>query len=127
MAGLLVSGSLHADETEMEKGMGEVSDSLKQLRKIDKGDHAAAAALVRKAHIALSKTMLYVPIVVKEMKDGVEKDKALADSRMILGQSYVALCELELAYLEGDDAKIKAAADKVKATKKDGHKKYTDD
>ena len=58
---------------------------------------------------------------------GDEKAKALADSRRLLGLSYAALCELEIAYLEKDPAKIEAAMTKVKGTKKEGHKKYTDD
>lgn len=107
--------------------MEEVSDSLKALRKIPKDDYAQGADLVRKAHTALLKSMVYQASLVKEMKDGVEKQVALADSRRLLGEAYAALCELEIAYLEKDEAKIEAAMKKVKGAKRDGHKKYTDD
>ena len=124
----LVSG-LQAEEedTKMAIEMQAVSKQLKSLRKIDKDDFATAAEAVRKAHTALLSAMQYTAALVEEMPKGDEKAKALADSRRLLGLSYAALCELELAYLEKDPAKIEAAMTKVKGTKKEGHKKYTDD
>lgn len=113
--------------TEMGEEMETVSKSLKSLRKIAKDDYAAGAAAVQKAHVALLKSMSYTAAMVKEMPEGPEKAIALADSRRLLGLSYAALCELEVAYLKKDEALIKAAMDKVKASKKEGHKKYTDD
>lgn len=111
----------------MGKQMEEISDSLKALRKIEKDDYAQGATLVRTAHEAMLKSMVHQAALVKEMQDGPEKVKALADSRRLMGLAYAALCELEIAYLEKDDAKIEAAMDKVKGSKKEGHKKYTDD
>ncbi len=66
-------------------------------------------------------------MMVEEMKDGKEKTKAIADYRRLMGLSYAALCELELAYLEEDQAKVDAVMKKVKAGKKEGHKKYEDE
>jgi len=124
----LVAG-LQAEEedTKMATEMKTVSKQLKSLRKMPKDDFAAAAEAVRKAHEALLSAMQYTAVMVEEMPAGDEKAKALADSRQILGLSYAALCELELAYLEKDPEKVKAAMTKVKGTKKEGHKKYTDD
>ena len=121
--------SLQAEEedTKMAIEMQTVSKQLKSLRKIAKDDFAAAAEAVHKAHVALLSAMQYTAAMVEEMPAGDEKAKALADSRRLLGLSYAALCELELAYLEKDPAKIEAAMTKVKGTKKEGHKKYTDD
>lgn len=119
---------VRADEdTPMAKEMQAVSRSLKELRKISKTDYAAGAAAARNAHEALLKSMAYTPTMVKEMPAGLEKEKALADARKLLGESYAALCELELAYLDKSDAKIAAAMKKIKVTKGEGHKKYTDD
>jgi len=124
----LVAG-LQAEEedTKMAQNMETVSKELKSLRKLPKDDFAAAAEAARKAHVALLSAMQYTAVMVEEMPAGVEKSKALADSRRLLGLSYAALCELEIAYLEKDPAKVAAAMTKVKGTKKEGHKKYTDD
>ena len=111
----------------MTKEMKTVSQQLKSLRTMPKDDFAAAADAVRTAHEALLAAMEYTAAMVEEMPDGHEKAKALADSRRVLGLSYAALCELELAYLEKDPVKVAAAMSKVKDTKKEGHKKYTDD
>jgi predicted negative regulator of RcsB-dependent stress response len=61
------------------------------------------------------------------MPDGKEKTKAIADYRRMMGLSYANLSELELAYLEEDEEKVDEAMKKVKAGKKEGHKKYSDD
>lgn len=127
LAAFTATGSVSAEDTEMEKSMSVASKALKSLRTIPKDDYTAAAEAVRTAHEAILKSMSYTATMVAEMPDGVEKEKALADSRRILGLNYSALCALELAYLEGDAKKIEEAYDQVKETKKEGHKKYTDD
>jgi hypothetical protein len=114
-------------ETEMAKEMSKVSQQLKLLRKIPRDDYDAAALAVRNAHKAMLSAMQYTPVMVEEMKDGSEKLLALAGSRQVLGLSYAALCELEIAYLKKDPSMIQQAMEKVKAAKKSGHQKYTDD
>lgn len=128
-SGFALVSSLQAqvEDTKMAIEMKTVSKQLKSLRKIPKDDFATASEAVRKAHEALLSAMKYTAAMVEEMPAGLEKSKALADSRQIMGLSYAALCELELAYLDKDPAKIAAAMTKVKGTKKEGHKKYTDD
>ncbi len=123
------ASAIAADEedTPMTKEMKEISSSLKSLRKIDKSDYAAGAAAVRKAHEATLRSMAYSPALVKEMADGAEKEIALADSRRLMGLTYAALCELEVAYLKKDDKLIGELAQKWKDLKKEGHKAYTDD
>ncbi|MCP5536234.1 MAG: hypothetical protein H7A51_08380 [Akkermansiaceae bacterium] len=129
--GLIMSQPAIADDdkkdTPLGKSMEEASDALKSLRKIDKNDWAAGAEAARKAADGIRKGMEYIPALVKDMKDGKEKTKAIADYRRLLGLSYADLCELELAYLEEDQGKVDAAMKKIKATKKEGHKKYEDD
>lgn len=131
MAGGMVSTASAQDgghkHTEMEEQMKATGKALKELRKIAKDDYAGGAKLSREAHEALLKSMAHQASLVKDMPDGVEKEKALADSRRLLGLAYAALCELEIAYLEKDDAKIEAAMAKIKDSKGEGHKKYTDD
>ena len=125
--GLIAGLQAEQEDTKMTKEMKTVSQQLKSLRTMPKDDFAAAADAVRTAHEALLAAMEYTAAMVEEMPDGHEKAKALADSRRVLGLSYAALCELELAYLEKDPVKVAAAMSKVKDTKKEGHKKYTDD
>ena len=124
---LVASLQAEEEDTKMTQDMETVSKQLKSLRRIPKDDFAAAAEAARKAHVALLSAMQYTATMVEEMPAGDEKAKALADSRRLLGLAYAALCELETAYLEKDPAKVAAAMSKVKGTKKEGHKKYTDD
>ena len=122
--------ALTADEekdTPLAKTMGESGKALKSLRKIDKGDWASGAKAARAAADACRKGMAYIPALVKEMPDGKEKIKAIADYKRLMGQSYVSLCALELAYLSEDQSKVDVAMKEVKAVKKEGHKKYEDD
>lgn len=115
------------NDTPLGKSMEQASDALKSLRKIDKNDWAAGAKAARTAADGLRKGMEFIPALVKDMKDGKEKTKAIADYRRLMGRAYADLCELEIAYLEEDQAKVDAAMKKVKAGKKEGHKKYEDD
>lgn len=115
------------EDTPLGKAMEQSSKALKSLRKMDKSDWAGAAKAARTAADGARKAMEFEPALVKEMADGKEKTKAIADYRRMMGLSYAALCELEIAYLEEDQAKVDAAMKKIKAGKKEGHKKYTDD
>lgn len=127
---LAVSAPVSADEdkhTPLEEAMEQTSDALKSLRKIDKSDWAAGAKAARTAADGIRKGLEFIPALVKDMPDGKDKEKAIADYRRMMGLSYAALCELELAYLSEDQVKVDAASKKVKEGKKEGHKKYTDD
>lgn len=115
------------DDTPLAKTMEQTSDALKSLRKMDPSDWAGAAKAARTAADGCRKGMEFIPALVKEMKDGKDKTKAIADFRRMMGLSYAALCELELAYLDEDQAKVEAAMKKIKAGKKEGHKKYEDE
>lgn len=121
---------VHADsdeDTPLTKTMTESSKALKELRKIDKDDWAGGAEAARIAAEGIRKGMEYIPVLIKDMAEGMDKVKAIADYRRMMGLSYAYLCELELAYLEEDAEKVDAAMSKVKAGKKEGHKKYSDD
>jgi len=114
-------------DTPLAKAMDESGKALKSLRKIEKNDWAAGAKAARTAAEGCRKGMAYIPALVKEMPDGKEKTKAIADYRRLMGVSYASLCALELAYLSEDQTKVDAAMKDVKAVKKEGHKKYEDD
>jgi len=82
--------------------------------------------ITRTAHEALRRSMEYTPAQIEKMPEGAEKVKAIADARMLLGLSYVAVCELELAYLSEDQEAITAAIKKVKESRKVGHDAYNE-
>ena len=126
---LSFGGVAMADEndTPMTKEMKAASLALKNLRKIARDDWAGMAKAARDAHTALLKSMPEQATMIKDMKDGKEKAIALADSRRILGLCYAALCELEIAFINKDQAKVDAAMEKIKALKKEGHENYSDD
>lgn len=124
-----LSLSIHApaQDSKMGKDMETVSDNLKSLRKIPKDDFAAGAKAVNAARAAIYASMTEVPQMIDYWKEGPKKDVAKADSSRLMALSYAALCELEIAYIEKDAAKIKAAMSKIKEIKKEGHEKYSDD
>lgn len=128
-ASVVFSAPIHAEEEEtpLEKTMEQTSRALKSLRKIDKSDWAAGAEAARKAADGIRQGMAYEPAIAKDITDAKEKAKAIADYRRLMGESYATLCELEMAYLEEDQEKVDAVTKKVKAGRKEGHKKYTDD
>ena len=115
------------DETPLAKTMEEASDAIKELRKIDTNDWKSGADLARKAADGIRKGMEFIPWLVEQMPEGHEKTKAIADYRRMMGLSYADLCELELAYLDQDAGKVDEVMTKIKAGKKEGHKKYSDD
>lgn len=114
-------------KTPLAKEMKEASKALKALRKLPKDDWEGGAKLARAAAESIRKSMAFTPVMFKDMKDGLEKEKAVADYRRLMGLNYASLCELELAYLAQDPAKVEAATKKWKSIKKEGHKKYEDD
>ena len=114
-------------DTPLAEAMEESGKALKSLRKIDKNDWAAGAKAARAAADGCRKGMAFIPALVKEMPDGKEKAKAIADYKRLMGLSYASLAALELAYLSEDQSKVDAAMKEVKAVKKEGHKKYEDD
>ena len=116
-----------SDETPLGKSMEQSGKALKSLRKMPKDDWKAGAKAAREAADGLRKGMEFIPALVKEMPEGKAKIKSVADYRRMMGLAYAALCELELAYLDEDQAKVDAAMAKIKAAKKEGHKKYEDD
>lgn len=115
------------DDTPLTKTMEEASEAIKSLRKIDRNDWKSGADLARKAADGIRKGMEFIPWMIEEMPDGLEKTKAIADYRRLMGLSYADLCELELAYLDQDAEKVDEVMSRVKAGKKEGHKKYSDE
>ena len=120
--GMLVP--VHADDTPLAEEMDVLSGSLKKLRKAETA--AEKVDLVHADQKATIKSLQYSPIVFNDIKDEKEKAKATADYKRLIGLTYAKLCELEMAYLAGDEEKADEIKGELKDLKKDGHEKYTD-
>lgn len=90
-------------------------------------DAAKGAELARKAQEAVMKSITLVPTLIADIKNPQEKEKALADYRRLVGESYVVFCKMEIAFLEGKMDEVTQLADAAKALKKEGHKKYIEE
>jgi bacterioferritin (cytochrome b1) len=115
---------VHADDTPLAEEMDFLSGSLKKLRKAETA--AEKVDLVHAAQKSTIKSLQYSPMVFKDIKDEKEKAKATADYKRLIGLTYAKLCELEMAYLAGDEEKADEIKGELKDLKKDGHEKYTD-
>ena len=124
MMGFGVIAPSFADDTPLAKEMETVSDSLKGLRKAETTEDKVA--LAQAAQAATLKSLEYLPMIFKDVNDAKEKAKSTADYKRLVGTTYATLCELEIAFMEGDDAKADEILDKLKDLKKEGHKKYTE-
>lgn len=122
-----VSADDDEDKTPLTETMEQTSEALKSLRKMELDDWTGGAEAARTAADGIRKGMEYVPVLIRDMQDGKQKTRAIADYRRMMGLSYALLCELELAYLDEDGDKVDELLTKLKANKKEGHKKYSDD
>ena len=122
--GLLTPVHADDDETPLGEQMETLSGSLKKLRKAETTEEKVG--LVHAAQAATIKSLEYLPLIFKDLKDEKEKAKATADYKKMVGSTYVKLCELEMAYLAGDEDKADEIKDQLKDLKKAGHDKYTD-
>jgi DNA-binding transcriptional regulator LsrR (DeoR family) len=122
--GLLAPVHADDDETPLGEQMDVLSGSLKKLRKAETA--AEKVELVHSAQKATLKSLEFSPMIFKDIKDEKEKAKATADYKRLIGLTYAKLCELEMAYLAGDEEKADAIKGELKDLKKDGHEKYTD-
>lgn len=102
-----------------------MNDAYKAFRK--ETDPAKGAALAREAQEAVAKGLTGVPELVAKMPDGAEKAKAAAAYRKMMGQLYVALCEVEEAFLAGNTGEVAKIVEAMKEMKKEGHNKFMED
>lgn len=121
---MLAPANADDDETPLGKQMEILSGSLKKLRKAETTEDKVA--LVLAAQAATIKTLAYLPMVFLDLKDEKEKAKATSGYKMLVGQTYVKLCQLEMAYLAGDEDKADEIKGQLKDLKKEGHEKYTE-
>ena len=110
------------EHTALGKQMEEMNDAYKAFRK--ETDPVKGSALARDAQTAALKGATEIPETLKDMPEGPEKAKALAEYRKMIGKLYVTLCEVEEAFLNGKIDEVVKIVDTLKDMKKTGHKKF---
>ncbi len=125
MAGSMVP--LQADETTpLGEQMESLNDAFKALK--EEKDPVKGAALARKAQEGLLKGISIVPDFITDMiPDAKEKEKAVADYRRLMGETFVVMCKIEAAFLNNKLDEVAKLAKDATALKKEGHKKYIEE
>lgn len=113
------------EETPLGKQMEAFNDAYKAFRK--ETDPVKGAALAREAQQAVIKGLSELPAMLTKMPEGPDKAKAAAEYRKMMGQAFVALCEVEEAFLAGKTDEVAKIVDSLKAMKKTGHEKFMED
>ncbi len=114
-----------ADDTPLAKQMEEFNDAYKAMRR--ETDPQKGAALAREAQQSVAKTLGEIPDMLTKMPDGPDKAKAAAEYRKMIGQVYVALCEIEQAFLDGKTEAATEIITSLKDLKKSGHDKFMEE
>jgi soluble cytochrome b562 len=125
-ASLMFVQPVRADEdSPLAKQMEAMNDAYKAMRREE--DPAKGAALAREAQDAMVKAISETPELVKAMPDGPEKAKASAEYRKMMGSLISTLAGMELAFLDGDLAKVKEIVESMRDMKKQGHDKFMEE
>ncbi len=122
---MCVQPSVGQDETALGKQMEAMNDAYKAMRR--ETDPAKGAALAREAQDAMVKAIVELPEMVKAMPEGPEKAKASAGYRKMMGGLIATLCDMEIAFLDGDMAKVKEIVESMRDIKKQGHDKFMEE
>lgn len=121
-ASLMCLLPVSADDTPLAEQMDIMNDAYKTIRRAKTPE--GGAPLAREAQNAMIKAITEIPELVKEMPDGPQKEKAIAGYRQQMGMLIATLAELELAFLEEDMEKVDTIIDKMRDSKKEGHKAF---
>lgn len=113
------------EDTPLAKEMDTMNSAYKAMRR--EKDSAKGAELAREAQNAMFKAIVEVPELVKAMPDGPDKAKASAEFRKMMGSLISTLASMELAFLDGDLAKVKELVGTLRESKKGGHDKFMED
>ena len=114
-----------SDDTPLAKQMEAMNDAYKAMRR--ETNPVKGAALAREAQDAMVKAISETPELVKAMPDGPDKAKASAQYRKMMGGLISTLADMEIAFLDGDLAKVKEIVDTMRRMKKEGHDKFMED
>jgi hypothetical protein len=114
-----------ADETPLAEQMSAMNDAYKAMR--SEKDLTKGAALAREAQDAMIKSITETPEMLAAMADGPEKAKQAATYRKMMSNLILSLVDLELAFLEGDTAKVESLIASMREMKKEGHDAFIEE
>lgn len=125
MMPLSVQAAEEKETTKLGEQMEAANDALKAFRR--ETDPVKGAAHAREAQQAVLKSLVEIPAMVAKMPEGPEKAKAAAEFRKMTGKVFVALCEVEEAFLNGKLDEVAKIVDSLKEMKKAGHDKFIEE
>lgn len=105
--------------------MSEMDDAYKAMKKETDPEKGAAAARI--AQQAVAKGLAELPEMLIKMPEGPAKAAAAAEYRKLMGETYVAFCKIEQAFLAGKIDEVTELIEAVKALRKSGHQKFIED
>lgn len=114
-----------ADDTPLGKQMEAFNDAYKAMRRVD--DNAEGAKLAREAQDALLKAFTLTPEFVEKGGHPDGKEKAMASYRTQIAGALVSMCEIETAFLAGDNDKVQELIQALRQAKKKGHGEFMDE
>ena len=117
-----------AEDTPLAKAMEEMQDELKKLRKSVKApaENAASLASLDKIQAATVASKGLVPAKAAKMPEA-EKAKFVAAYRKDMAALLAHLVQIEVAILDGDQAKAEELFKGLKKMEADGHEKFSDE
>lgn len=117
-----IAAQAEGPATKLSADMKAINTPFKALS--NEHDPAKGAALAREAQQGVLKAAAAVPATINEMADPEARAAAAAEYRLMIGKLFVALCEVEQAFLAKDLPKVATLIDGIKAMKKAGHAKF---
>ncbi len=121
-------GKKPREETPLEHNMEQIEHGIKKLRRDlkDAANNAASLEIVLGMQDAVSKCKVMIPPLT-EKKPEAERAAFVRDYRKTLIAVQKDMLDLELAILDGDQAKAQETLKRVNAAEDPGHEKFTED
>jgi hypothetical protein len=113
------------DESPLGEQMEVFNDAYKAMRRVD--DNAEGAKLARDAQEALLKSFTMTPGFVEKGGHPDGKEKAMASYRTQIATALVSMCQIEAAFLAGDNDKVQELVQALREAKKKGHTEFMDE
>ena len=120
--------ALAAEDTELAKQMEQMDDEMKKLRKSlkDPATNAASLETLTTLQQLTVTSKALTPAKAAAMPEA-EKAKFVAAYRKDMAALLAAYAQIEVAVLDGDNAKAEKLFKDLKKIEDDGHEKYSDE
>jgi len=124
LAAILLSPFAVAEDKDsaLDKHMEGVSDAYKATKREE--DSQKGAALAREAQLHLIKSFQETPKLVAKMPEGIKKQSAMAQYRKMISESLTVMCNLELAFLNGNLAEVAKLREQLTEMRNTAHEQF---